>query len=365
MAIVFADFPSEQIGLYGSTESYMLDGIWAELREGGAAASVVLANDPDSNIGSAGRVLRVTGGSSGESYARIVSPLGAHATVGVGVRLWQSQLPVGNSNDGNAQVRFHTAANALVCYIQAQTDGSIAAYNSSDTLLGTSALPVLTASGYHHIETKVLRDAAAGTIEVRVNGAVVLDLDTLALGASNIGMVTLGCDARGASDTDPGNYFKDFVYWDGSGSAGNDFQGSVAVRDLYTDADIDIGDWTASTGSTIWDLVDETTPNDADYGQAADPAPDPVKMSLTDLPDDVTSVKALIPITRSIKTDGGDCSLQVGLTPNDTDWDDGADNPLTTAYTYRWDVSHTSPATAAAWTPTEVNAAYVRLDRTL
>jgi hypothetical protein len=365
VAIIFADFPSGQIGLYGSTESYMLDGIWAERRESGATAEVILVSDPDANIGSAGRVLKVDGGSTGSSYARIVSPLGAHATVGVGCRLWQNELPEGNSSDGNAQIGFRTSGNVLVCYIQAQTDGSIAAYNSSDVLLGTSALPVLTAGGYHHIETKVLRDAAAGTIEVRVNGVVALDLDTLALGASNIGIVTLGCDVRNSGSTVPGNHYKDFVYWDGSGSAGNDFQGSVAVRDLYTDADIDIGDWTASTGSTIWDLVDETTPDDADYGQAADPAPDPVKMSLTDLPDDVTSVKALIPITRAIKTDGGDCSLQVGLTPNDVDWDDGADNPLTTAYTYRWDVSHTSPDTAAAWTPTEVNAAYVRLDRTL
>lgn len=359
MAIVWADFPSGQIGLYGSTEAYMLNGIWAEF----SGQSPVLASDPDANIGSAGRVLEFEGDTSlTDSGARIVSPLGAHATSGMGFRLWQSSLPPANSGRANAQWEFKTSANGLVVRCRVLADGSIAAYDSAGTLLGQTALPVLTASAYHHIETKVVRHASAGTIELRVNGETKLDLDTLALGASDIGMQVIGCDN---STSGPSNYYKDYIYWDGSGSAGNDFQGSVAVRDLYPDADIDIGDWTPSTGSTIWDLINETTPDDTDYGQAADPAPDPVKMSLTDLPDDVTSVRALIPIKRAIKTDGGDCNIQVGLTPNDTDWDDGADHPLTTAYTYSWDVSHTSPATAAPWTPSEVNAAYVRVDRTL
>jgi hypothetical protein len=242
-------------------------------------------------------------------------------------------------------------------------DGSIGAYNSSDTLLGQSG-PALTANGYNPIDVKVVRHATNGTIEVRVNGIVKLNLGTLALGANDIGMVAIGTATIATGSPDPGNRFKDFVLWDGTGSVGNDFQGSVAVRDLYPDADIALN-WTPSSGSTGWNLIDETTPNDAGYIEAGDPPPDPAKFSLTNLPDDVTSVRALLPIVRAVKTDGGDCNLQVGLTPDDTNWDDGADRPMTTAFTYWWDVSALSPATAAAWTPVEVNAAYVRVDRTL
>lgn len=176
----------------------------------------------------------------------------------------------------------------------------------------------------------------------------------------------LGSNTRNALGSAPivNSYWKDFVIWNTAGSVGNDFQGSVAVRDLYPDADIDLN-WTPSTGSVGWDLIDKTTLSDTTYIQAGDPPPDPAVFSLTDLPADVTSVRALLPIYRSTKTDGGDCNLQAGLTPNNIDWDDGADNPITTAYTFRWDVSDLSPDTAAPWTVTEVNDAYVRINRTL
>lgn len=366
MAIIWADFPSGQVGLYGSDESAMLNGIWAENQEGSSGGSVTLISDPDPNIGSAGRVLSTYGGntalSNGRSFSRIVSPLGAHATAGMGFRLWQTQLPQGNGANGNARWGFYTAANAAVIYFKAFTDGSIGCYSGADALLGTSDI-CLTASAYPHIEVKVLRHASAGTAEVRVNGDTVLSLTGLALGASDIGMVRIGSEYRTTSQATPSNRYKDFVYWDGSGTAGNTFQGSVAVRDLYTDADIALN-WTPSTGTTGWDLIDETTINDADYIEADSSPPDPAKFSLTNLPDDVTSVKALIPIIRAKKTDGGTCNVQVGVTPNNTNWDDGDDRPMTTAFTYWWDVSHVSPATSAPWTPSEVNAAYVRTDRT-
>jgi hypothetical protein len=214
------------------------------------------------------------------------------------------------------------------------------------------------------VEVKGFASATVGTVEVRVNGVVVLNLTGLNTGADVIGQIVFGTYRANGYEQTIEAYWKDVVFWDTSGSVGNDFQGSVAVRDLYTDADISLN-WTPSTGSTGWDLIDETTPNDADYISAASAATANYVASLTNLPVDVTSVRALLPICRSVKTDGGDCNLQVGLTPNNTDWDDGADNPLTTAYTFRYDVSELSPDTAAPWTPTEVNAAYVRLDRTL
>lgn len=357
MAIIFADFPSGQQGLYGSTTSYILNGIWAQYTNDGGFGEVSLQDDPDPNIGSAGKVLRLRQ-VQGTATARIVIPSGAQATVGTGFRLWVSNLPT--SPTEAPYVTFRTSSNTDICTISVQPDGAVRAHSGgiSGATLGTS-VPVVTANAYHHIEIKVVRHASAGTIEVRVNGVAKLELDTLALGASDIGQIALRAGAVFQSA-----YFKDFVLWDGTGSEGNDFQGSVAVHDLVPDGDISLN-WTPSSGSTGYNLLDESPPNDTGYIQAGDPPPDPAKFSLTNLPDDVTSVRALLPIVRAVKTDGGDCNIQVGLTPNDTNWDDGADRPITTAYTYWWDVSHLSPATAAPWTPAEVNAAYVRADRTL
>jgi len=366
MSIIFADFPSGQLGLYGADEASFLNGIYAELATS-SGAYVDLRDDPDPNIGSAGKVFQCAFTSISNSTTnglRFVYP-SVQATVGMGFRMWMDNLPT--SVNETPLVSFRNASNGVIFAFRVLTTGAVefrTADSSGGSQLGATSGPVLTANAYNHIEIKSLRDAAAGTIELRVNGVTALALTGLALGANNYAQILFGRRKEVAGPTGYFNAFKDVVFWDGSGSTGNDFQGSVAVRDLYTDADISLN-WTPSTGSTGWDLIDETTPNDSDYIQAGDPAPAAYVASLTDLPTDVTSVRALLPIYRSVKTDGGDCNLQLGLTPNNTDWDDGADTPLTTAYTYRWDVSELSPDTGVAWTPVEVNAAYVRVNRTL
>lgn len=370
MAIIWADFPSGQLGLYGTTISHVLNGIWAAIEEDSSLGTVTLVADPDPNIGSAGVVLRtmVAGSSSTDQWEGLRFALPATATTaGFGCRLWMNELP--NDNIKGPCISFRNGANATLFAIRVLSTGAIEARSvdggSGGTQYGVTAGPVVTANAWGHIEVKGTPNAGAGAIEVRVNGAAVLTLTGLTTGAGPVAQFRFGSFMTDAdTSTAKVAYWKDVVFWDTSGSEGNDFQGSVAVHDLYTDADIDLN-WTPSTGSTGWDLLDKTTPDDATYIQAGDPAPDPAKFSLTDLPDDVTSVRALLPISRSVKTDGGDCNLQVGITPNDTNWDDGADRPITTAYTYWWDVSHLSPATSAPWTPAEVNAAYVRVDRTL
>jgi hypothetical protein len=112
-------------------------------------------------------------------------------------------------------------------------------------------------------------------------------------------------------------------------------------------------------------LLNETPPVDTGYIQADDTPPAPAEVLFTALPDDVTSVRGLISITRSFKTDGGDGNLQSSLSPNGTDYALGADNPVTTAATYRFDISQVSPDTAAAWSPSEVNTIRQRYDRTV
>ena len=109
-------------------------------------------------------------------------------------------------------------------------------------------------------------------------------------------------------------------------------------------------------------MIDEQDPNDADFISAGDPPPSPAVFTVSNLPPDIVGVKALIPVVRARKIDGGDGNIQVGLTGTATDL--GADRPITTAFTYFWDVSELSPDTAAAWTPVEVDAVKLQIDRT-
>jgi len=359
MAIVWADFPSGQLGLYGSTRDYMLNGVWAAFEGTFNSSFLSIQNDPDPGIGAAGRVLRFNQSSStgewGFICARFAYPV-AVVTAGVAFRLWMSILPVADSFAGNPRWEFRNIANGLIGRMIVGASGQFLIYNAAGTLVHTSNPLAVVANAYNHVETKLLRDAAAGTIEIRVNGAVKVTLAAQALGASDVVNIVLGHNIN--------VYYKDVIFWDGLGAYATDFQGSVAVHDLLTDADISLN-WTPSTGATGWNLLDESPPNDGDYISADATPPAAAVFGLTNLPPDVTSVRALLPIFRGQKTDGGDCNLQAGLTPDNVAWVNGADRPQTVAFTYYSSPIHTSPVTAAPWTPGEVNAAYVRINRTL
>jgi hypothetical protein len=139
----------------------------------------------------------------------------------------------------------------------------------------------------------------------------------------------------------------------------------VIVTDLRPDEDVTLGGWTPSTGTEAWSLLDESPPDDLTFIAADDTPPSPAEVEFTSLPPDVTSIRGLISITRSRKTDGGDGNLQTSLSPDGTNYDVGTDNPVTTIPTYRYDVSQVSPATTAAWSPSEVNSIRQRYDRTV
>jgi hypothetical protein len=88
------------------------------------------------------------------------------------------------------------------------------------------------------------------------------------------------------------------------------------------------------------------------------------KCSLSDLPITVTSVRGVMPIHRSRKTDGGDGNIQTGLI-SAASTGLGANRPITTAYTYWWDVFDADPNGAIAWTRLSVNALNLQLNRTV
>lgn len=491
MAIVWADFPSGQRGLYGTDRASMLNGIWAAFEGSFFSGFIALVDDPDPNIGAAGVVLRFNqNGSSGEwsnIYARFTYPV-AVDVAGVAFRLWTSILPQADTFAGNPVWEFRNVSNTLIAKMQVGASGQFLIYNAAGTLVYTSDPAAVVANAYNHVETKVLRDAAAGTIEVRVNGNPKVDINTQVLGAVDIVNIVIGQDNKDSAIANINVYYKDIVFWDDLGSYATDFQGSVAVWDLFPDADVSLN-WVPSIGALGYPLIADdfpsgtltvsglisdgnvvridntyyrfssgsldsgapagtsanpwrvligvdnaatmlnlfnaigatgvagtdystaltahttvdangvtatqvsveaklqaasaivTTetganlawiagtltggPTDPSYIEADATPPAAAVFTMTNLPPDVTSVRALLPIFRGMKTDGGDCAVQAGLSPDNATWINGADEPQTVAFTYYWSPIHEDPVTAAPWTPGGVNGAYVRVNRTL
>lgn len=331
---------------YGTDESFMLDGIYASV-------SGTLNSDPDGI--SPGKTILLNG-----SYAlrKVLST--DLTTVGSGFRVWFPELPDGNSN---AIFQWRDNANAVQCTLSIMSTGGLQFWRGDfTTLLGTSATPVVTAGAWHHIEVKALIDDTAGTLEVRVNGRVIIDLDTIDTKATSIA----GCAQVVWGDNSISSerfYMKDVIVWDSLGSSNNDFIGDVQIVSLIPTGDTALN-WTPSTGTDGYALIDESVPNDTDYISADDTLPDASVFTLSDLDADVVSVKGLMSFVRMFKTDGGTAQVQVGLVSG-TNTDNGEDRPITVAETTWMDLSELDPDTAAAWTPIAVNAVKLRIDRTV
>jgi hypothetical protein len=354
MTLQWADFPSGEQGLYGTQGDRMLDGTpWVFVAS--FPISTAIAADPDPLIGANGRVLRhrALSGSTVATRLALTSP---DDVVGVAHNFYASSLPL----TATPFLAFLTTGNVLRYQVRVRPNGGLEITRNT-TVVATADFPIILANSWNLIETLV--DITAGTVEVRKNDLTVLSYTDPTPFTGTIGLVSFPDANLGESNS---FFSKNIVVYNGQGSSFNTFQGNVIVTDLRPDEDVTLGGWTPSTGTEAWPLLDESPPDDADYIEAGhSPLPSPAEVEFTSLPPDVTSIRGLISITRSRKTDGGDGNLQTSLSPDGTNYDVGTDNPVTTTPTYRYDVSQVSPATTAAWSPTEVNSIRQRYDRTV
>ena len=356
--LLHMDFPSGSPGIYGTDDTKMMDGLWAQ--QGGF---VVLMEDPDPNV--TGNVLRVgTGGGANGTYIRLVLPA-LKTAVGVAFRLWMGNLPSGVYSPPSLQ--FLDNLNNRLMSVLVDSSGYLHVRNSNALVSGSdlaaTSVPVLVAGAWNHIEVKYTVGAGTGAIEIRVNGITVLNVGSLAFSATSVAQIRFS-SGDNASSQSRTYYYKDLIVWDTTGSFNNDFMGSCSVKELIPDGDVALN-WALTGSVTGYGAVNEAPPDDdTKYIYAVTPAPAADLMSLTDLPVDVTSVRGLMIINRSKNTDGGDGKLQMGLVSG-ASTQLYTDRQITTTYTYWTDISETDPATAAAWLPGAVNAMNLRLNRTL
>lgn len=350
MSIRWADFPTGSQGLYGNQAGLLLNGLYADVQGN-------LVDDPDPLVGAAGRVFQTASGHN--TYLRRVFG-GTYATVGLGFRIWLANLP-GSIGDA-PHFQITDMLNDVHCEMRVNPDGSISVFkdNVSGTLLASTAGPVLVANAWQHIEWKYYNNAAGNT-EIRVEGDTVLDFDgNTATGSQGLSQIRLN-----SSGAPTQVFLKDFVMWNGLGDVANDFLGPCGVYFLPPIADVS-GGWQKSTGATYYGILDNVPPDDTKYIFAEqDPAiPAAAVVSCAALPDDIVAVRAVLPIMRARKSDGGEGKVQMSLI-SAGDEDLGADRPISTASTYWLDVSHYDPSTLSPWTPGAVDNVHFKINRTV
>lgn len=344
---------------YGSDVSQMTQGLYAE-----AGNIDLVTSSPTPRTGA--RCCYMD--SSAAHMRRVLG--GLKTVVGLAQAIFLTELP--STAHAGQVVELRDANNFVQVAINIDTTGVISVWRANgadvyNTLLGTSTTAMV-ASAWQHVELKA--DFPGETLEIRLNSVTILNLSGQSLVNTDptIGGATgeTGCSQfmfRNANSGNGDRALDDMVAWDDSGSFNNDFVGDVKVFTDMPNADTADVDWTPSSGSARYAMIDEIPADDDASYDSSTAAAQKMGVTFPGLDSGITAVSAVIFVEKTRKTDAGVCTLVASVTSSG-EKADGASNPLTTEYTYRWDVFETDPATSAPWDPAAAGAAGLLIERT-
>jgi hypothetical protein len=331
----------------------LTEGVYAEVSPtSGLATTNVRTGTRALSFGAASIVRRVLGG--------------AKTTVGMGAAYYLNALPSGNNNQRIFE--FRDTANAAQVAIGVQSTGTISVKRGGvgGTEIGVTASPVITAETYQHVEALVFFSNTVGTVEVRVNGVTVISLtgvDTVATANVECSQVVFSGGIGGGAQ---GGVVDDVFCYDDTGSFNNTFLGDRRVLTLFPDADTIQADWTPVGSGTGFGAINQATPDgDTTYISAGVPgSPTPTsEFGMENLPAGVSAISGVVLVNMSRKTEAGIANVQMSVISGASETA-GTDEPMTEVYTYRQDVFEIDPASAAPFTPSEVDALLIKADRT-
>lgn len=354
MAIQWAD-DFTRYGLSSAGNTAMKDGLpytnWL---------SVPVADPDPLAVGS--RCIQIeTGGADNNPYAEnyISLPTPSAGVIGIASRYWMTGFGAGALRQVLAAWLTVSLGGLASLIVEPTGALTIRTGVHPGTDIASTSGPVLSTNSWNHIESEY--NGTTGDMEVRVNGITVLTGTSGTTGTTAI----VSSQRRNTTGSEgPDFYMKDFIIRDDSGATNNTWLGTVQCIRRKPTADVTLGGWLPSTGSTGFDLLAKDAVNDTTYLSGDDTPPAAMQYQLADLPADTTSVRGLVTVVRARKVDGGDANIQVSMISNG-DVGSGADRPITTAFTYYYDVNQISPDTGLPWTPEEFNDSTSEIDRTV
>jgi len=272
------------------------------------------------------------------------------------------QMPTVQAGGPRGGILFGTATAMGRIFICGNSSLGINVYRNT-TLLGSSANNLLTAGSYAWIEAKATKDdggASTGIVEVKVNGEAAVTVTGVDI-SEQFTRVGLGKESFVVTTAGILTYFDDWVIWDDNGTVNNDFLGDRRCATSYPDADGMPQEWALSSGANAWELIDETTPDDAGYIQAVDPA-DISEFEKQVIPIATNDIAALVVVARTLKTDAGATTIRLGV-HSGSFVENGPETAIETTAAYKSAIFETDPNGDIQWTRDSANDATVRVTR--
>lgn len=293
----------EHFDLYGTGNN--ASAAWAALMARGYTQGVNNStNLTATNSRTGAACLSFNATSNAQNISRTLSA-DTRAMVGCGIALRASGYPTTQIASNASGFRFGTAANANEIAILMGESGIVYCYQGA-TLRGTTGPNVYPVNAYYWLEAQVVWGTGTATVEVRLNGAPILVFSGLTI--AEITRVQLG---HNGSNTAANLLFDDWIIYDNTNTVNNTWMGDTFVIVAPPNADSTPNDWTPSSGSNRWDMIDELIPNDADFITAT--AVGNVNQFTHTAPTLPAGAVAAVAVqVRAFKTDAGASTIEIG-----------------------------------------------------
>lgn len=221
------------------------------------------------------------------------------------------------------------------------------------TVLATSSAGVVSAGVWQYIEFKAKIDPTTGTYEVRVGGVTVLS----GSGANTRNTANSTTNQfKIATPSLTQLYFDDLYALNISGLVNSDFLGECRILTSFATGDGASSQWTPSTGTNHFAVIDETTPNDdTDYNSDANVG----DIDLYTFPS-VSPTGAIGAVQTTMcarKDDAGTRQLSEVCRSGGTNFVGGLTFTMLSTYLMYMQIRETDPNTSSAWTNSGVNNA--------
>jgi hypothetical protein len=277
---------------------------------------------------------------SGDSLLKTLQP---SDTWMVGTAIKVSQLSI-----ANPILRFADSGSVQVELV-IQTDGTLkATRGTGGPSLGISTFALHSETVYH-IETQVVINNTTGSVKVWINGTLRLNItnvDTQFTTNATANSVTFN-GVAGTTTT----LYDTVVRWGADAASNLD---DYFVKGRFAAADGFYSDWTPFIAGPHYLNVNKTEPTYADYISSLTPT-NRDSFTFDPLSEAGATIYAVILHVAAEKDDGGVREIELFYRSGGVDYDSGTTEAVSVgsiSYEYAW---KDNPATATAWTPTEVD----------
>ncbi len=266
----------------------------------------------------------------------------------------------------HAFLTFWDSANGIQLTVGCNNTGRLVVWRGDvgGTQLAISTLAYVTLGSWDHIAAKIVFSQTVGTIDIQWNGVTIAEmsltgLDTCATANTNARYVSLEADSAVGSDDIT---FDNWYIWDDAGSAPwNAFVGERRIETVFPDADTATEQWTTSSGSDSFAMVDEASPDDdTTYLTSSTPGNRTI-LDTQDLISTTGTCTAVAVACLSRKTDVDATEVAAGVVSSGVE-SQSPDFVLAATYAGFFHIAALNPNGSVAWTPTTAQASQLAIE---